>query len=418
MRIINLPLVAVALSSSLCGLLRAEESIPKFDDAALKRIPSRMKEFVGKEISGAVTLVETRDRVVSLEAVGESDLANHTPMKTDSVFWIASMTKPITATAVMMLLDEGKLSIDDPVGKFLPELAHLKTADGAEHVVTLKHLLTHSSGLADSTHEEGLAAKTLADLIPHFPERPLHFVPGSKWSYSQAGINSLGRIVEVVSGESFDQFLQKRLFDPLAMKDTTFCPTRVQVARLAKSYKLENGELHEARPMLPESGDPANHQHYPAPNGGLYSTASDYGRFLRMVLNGGSLDGHQYLKPETVKLMTSIQSGTLQTGFTPGNGWGLGWCVVREPQGVSEALSPGSFGHGGAFGTQAWADPVRGVAYVLLVQRAIFQIPMHRMFERHSKKPLQGRSKNEKCFHFLALLFCVLRKWNSRLIAR
>lgn len=202
------------------------------------------------------------------------------------------------------------------------------------------------------------------------------------------------------------------------MKDTTFCPTRVQVVRLAKSYKLENGELHEARPMLPESGDPANHQHYPAPNGGLYSTASDYGRFLRMVLNGGSLDGHQYLKPETVKLMTSIQSGTLQTGFTPGNGWGLGWCVVREPQGVSEALSPGSFGHGGAFGTQAWADPVRGVAYVLLVQHTIFQIPMHRMFERHSKKPLQGRSKNEKCFHFLALLFCVLRKWNSRLIAR
>lgn len=372
MRISNLPLVFVALSSSLCGLIRAEESVPKFDEAALKRIPPRMNEFVGKEIAGAVTLVETRDGVVSLDAVGESDLAAHTPMKADSIFWIASMTKPITATAVMMLLDEGKLSIDDPVNKFLPELAHLKTADGQEHVVTLKHLLTHSSGMADSTHEEGLASKTLADLIPHFPERPLHFVPGSKWSYSQAGINTLGRIVEVISGESFDQFLQQRLFDPLAMKDTTFYPAREQVARLAKAYKLENRELHEARLMLPESGDPSDHNHYPAPNGGLCSTASDYGRFLRMILNGGSLDGHQYLKPETVTLMTTVQSGSLQTGFTPGNGWGLGWCVVRDPQGVTEALSPGSFGHGGAFGTQAWVDPVKGVAYILLVQRANF----------------------------------------------
>lgn len=372
MRFNNLPLVFVALSSSLCGILRAEEPVPKFDDAALKRVPLRMNEFVGKEIAGAVTLVETRDGGVSLDAVGESDLAGHTPMKTDSIFWIASMTKPITATAIMMLLDEGKLSIDDPVGKFLPELAHLETADGQESVVTLRHLLTHTSGMADSTHEEGLAARTLADLIPHFAERPLHFTPGSKWSYCQAGINTLGRIVEVVSGESYSQFLQKRLFDPLAMKDTTFYPSRDQVARIAKSYKLEGGVLHEARVMLPESGDPADSNHYAAPNGGLYSTASDYARFLRMILSGGSLDGHQYLKPETVKLMTTVQSGDLQTGFTPGNGWGLGWCVVRQPQGASEALSPGSFGHGGAFGTQAWVDPVKGVAYILLVQRANF----------------------------------------------
>ncbi len=225
--------------------------MPKFDDAALERIPSRMKEFVGTEIAGAVTVVETRDSVVSLDAIGDSDLMAHTPMKSDSIFWIASMTKPITATAVMMLLEEGKLSIDDPIGKFLPELAHLRTADGKESVVTLKHLLTHTSGMADSTHEEGLAARSLADLIPHFAKRPLHFAPGSQWSYCQAGINTLGRIIEVVSGESYSQFLQQRLFDPLAMKDTTFYPSKDQVARIAKSYKLENAALHEARRQAP-----------------------------------------------------------------------------------------------------------------------------------------------------------------------
>jgi len=363
------PVIVAAAALLFCGIAFGETPVTKFDETKLKAIPRQMEEFVGKQIAGAVTLVETREGVVALDAVGDANLADHTPMKTDAVFRIASMTKPITATAVMMLQEEGKLSIDDPVGKYLPELAHLKTADGKEFVVTLKQLLTHSSGLTEATHEEGAAAKTLADLIPNYSRRPLQFEPGSKWQYCQSGLNSLGRIVEVVSAESFPHFLQTRLFDPLGMRDTSFYPSPEQVARLATTYNVKDEKLEPAPSARP---DPSRHDHYPAANGGLYSTASDYGRFLRMILNEGSLDGRRYLKPETVRLMTTVQSGELQTGFTPGNAWGLGWCVVRQPQGVTESLSPGSFGHGGAYGTQGWVDPVKGVAYILMVQRANF----------------------------------------------
>ena len=282
------------------------------------------------------------------------------------------MTKPVTATAVLMLQDEGKLSVDDPVAKYLPELANLKTADGKPAKLTLRHLLTHTSGMGEATPQESKAARTLADLIPHYAEKPLQFEPGTKWQYCQSGINSLGRIVEVVSGQSLPEFLQRRLFDPLGMKDTTFYPTQEQMARLAKSYKAEDGKLEEATIFILDGHDPASHDRYPAANGGLFSTAQDYGRFCQMLLNQGSFGGRQYLKPESVKLMSTIQTGDLKTGFTEGNGWGLGCCVVRKPQGVTAVLSPGTFGHGGAYGTQAWIDPVKQVIYVLMVQRSNF----------------------------------------------
>jgi CubicO group peptidase (beta-lactamase class C family) len=166
--------------------------------------------------------------------------------------------------------------------------------------------------------------------------------------------------------------MRKRLFDPLGMKDTTFYPGAEQIARMARSYKLTDGKLNEVKTPFLAGRTPASHDYYPAANGGLFSTAADYGRFCRMILNEGTLDGTRYLKPETVRLMTTVQSGDVVTGFTPGNGWGLGWCVVRHPQGPSAALSPGSFGHGGAYGTQAWIDPLAGVAYILMVQRADF----------------------------------------------
>jgi CubicO group peptidase (beta-lactamase class C family) len=314
--------------------------------------------------------VATRSAVVHLGAVGKADIAAGRPMTSDTVHWIASMTKPVTAVAVLMLQDAGKLSVDDPVAKYIPELAKAATADGMVHTITLKHLLTHSSGLAESTKEERDAAKSLSDLMPGFSARPLQFAPGSRWQYCQSGINTLGRIVEVVSGESFPAFLQKRLFTPLGMSDTTFYPDPTQVARLATAYKREGEALVPTR--LPWDFDPANAGHYAAPNGGLFSTAGDYGRFCRMLLNDGSLDGRTYLSPAAVTQMRSGASGDLKTGFTDGNGWGLGVCVVRQPQGVSAVLSPGSYGHGGAFGTQAWIDPVKGVAYVLMVQRSNF----------------------------------------------
>jgi CubicO group peptidase (beta-lactamase class C family) len=330
-----------------------------------------MREFVGKkEVAGAVTLVATPDKILHLNAVGLADTAAGTRMRPDTICWIASMTKPVTASAVLMLQDEGKLSVDDPVAKYLPALADLKTADGKPGSLTLRHLLTHTSGMAEATPQESQDARTLADLIPHYAAKPLKFAPGSKWQYCQSGINSLGRIVEVVSGQSFPEFLQKRFFDPLAMKDTGFYPTPEQVSRIAKSYKATDGRLEEVSVI--GDYDFRRSNRYPAANGGLYSTALDYARFCQMILNQGSLDGKQYLKPESVRRMTTPQTSDLKTGFTEGNGWGLGWCVVRQPQGPTAMLSPGTYGHGGAFGTQAWIDPVKQVIYVLMVQRSNF----------------------------------------------
>lgn len=339
--------------------------------AEFPAVTKAMQEYVdSQEIAGAVTLVATPDKIVHLGVVGQADVAADTPMRAGNIFRIASMTKPVTATAVLMLQDEGKLSVDDPVSKYLRELADIKTADGKPGNLTLRHLLTHTSGMAEATREESQSSQTLAELIPHFATKPLVFEPGAKWQYCQSGIDTLGRIIEVVSGQSFPEFLEKRLFGPLGMKDTTFYPNDEQRSRLAMPYRRVDDKL-EPAPLM-TGFDPNQNRRFPAANGGLFSTANDYARFCQMILNRGMLNGMQYIKPESVKLMTSIQTGDLKTGFTEGNGWGLGWCVVRNPEDVTGMLSPGTFGHGGAFGTQAWIDPAKKVIYILMVQRVNF----------------------------------------------
>lgn len=336
-------------------------------------VSAAMQEAIAcREIAGAVTLVATPDDILHLEATGQADIAAVKPMETDAIFWIASMTKPLTAAAILMLQDEGKLSVDDPVGKYLPELATFKTPDGQAARLTLRHLLTHTSGMPEATREQYRSARSLAEVIPFYANRTLAFVPGTEWRYCQSGINTLGRIVEVVSGRTFPEFLQQRLFDPLGMRDTGFYLTDAQLPRLARSYQSNGGVLQEVPIAFLNGASPAFRDRYPAPNGGLFSTASDYARFCRMLLNHGALDGRQLLKPGTVALMSRVSTSDLKTGFTEGNGWGLGVCVVREPEGVTAALSPGTFGHGGAYGTQAWIDPVKERVYVLMVQRSNF----------------------------------------------
>jgi CubicO group peptidase (beta-lactamase class C family) len=363
---------AAAVKIIVVGLLVASIGVSARAESP-KSIAGSLQSFIdNRSIAGAVALVADKDQILSLDTVGFADLEQNKPMRSEDLFWIASMTKPVTATAVLMLQDEGKLSVDDSVEKYLPELAHLKTAAGKPAKLTLRHLLTHTSGMGEATSQESAAAKTLADLIPHYVEKPLRFEPGSKWQYCQSGINSLGRVVEVVSGESLPEFFQKRIFDPLGMKDATFYPSAQQMARLAKSYTAANGKLQPTTISFLNGHDPGSRDRYPAANGGLFSTARDYARFCQMLLNQGSLDGRTYLKPETVKQMAAIQTGDLTTGFTVGNGWGLGCCVVRKPQGVTSVLSPGSFGHGGAYGTQAWIDPIKQRIYLLMVQRADF----------------------------------------------
>lgn len=354
------------LGAAACAVLMG-------DNAKLPEVSRRMEEFVGRDVAGVVTLVAARDRILHLDSAGYADTSGRKPMRPDTIGWIASMTKPITATAVMMMHEQGKLNVDDPVSKYIPELAALKTADGIPRAVTIKHLLTHTSGMGELTAEQARSSKTLAELIPYYASQPLKFEPGARWVYCQSGINTAARVVEIVSGESFAPFLERRLFRPLGMKDTAFYLRQNQLGRLARTYQLtDTGKLEEAANPILFGKSPASTDRYPAANGGLFSTAPDYARFCMMIMNRGKRGSRAYLKPESVDLMTRIHTGDLKTGFTDGNGWGLGWCVIREPQGVTSMLSPGTHGHGGAHGTQAWIDPVKGRAYILMVQRANF----------------------------------------------
>ncbi len=379
----------------LCGLMSPEAG--PTGDTPSRTVQARMQAQIDAgEVAGMVTLVASANRVLHLQAQGLADVAGGVAMKRDTIFWIASMTKPITGVAVMMMLDEGKLSVDDPIGKHIPELAHLKTADGIEHVVTIRQILTHTSGMGEMSPAESRECRTLADAVRRYAAKPLQFIPGSRWAYCQSGINTAARIVETSSGRAFPEFLDERLFRPLGTKDTTFYLGEEQSRRLAKSYaRMDTGELKEA-PISFLQGMPAtSRDRFPAGNGGLFSTATDYSLFARMVLNGGQLNRRRYLKRETVALMTSIHTAELKTGFTPGNGWGMGWCVVREPQGVTAMLSPGSSGHGGAYGTQAWIDPKRGLAYILMVQRSNFPnsdaSDLRREFQQAACENLKGR---------------------------
>jgi CubicO group peptidase (beta-lactamase class C family) len=371
----------------LCLLALAPAALPgdaghraSLDPARLKAIPARLQKFVDDQtVAGAVTLVARHGQVGSVNAVGCSDLTARTPMRTDCLFWIASMTKPITASAILMLQDEGKLSVDDPVQKHLPEFTNQwmiaeKSSSRLALVrparpVTLRDLLTHTSGLSDVPSPRSNA--TLAELVMAYSQAPLRFAPGSRWEYSNAGINTLGRIVEVVSGQPFALFLQHRLFSPLGMKDTTFWPTRSQARRLAKSYEPGPGGTGlEETPIFFVKGGLTDRARTAFPAGGLFSTAEDLARFYQMILNGGTWRGTRLLSQDAVGMMTRTQTGDIKTGFTDGMSFGLGWAVVKEPTGVTAMLSPGTFGHGGAYGTQGWVDPKKDLILVLMIQRA------------------------------------------------
>jgi CubicO group peptidase (beta-lactamase class C family) len=330
-----------------------------------------------REIAGAVTVVVSKDKVLHLQTNGWADIATQKPMQADSLFWIASMTKPITATAVLMLQDDGKLDVTDPVAKYIPAFADLKTPSGKPANLTIMQILTHTSGLGEVPADQASKARTLADMVPLWLAAPMQYEPGAKWQYTQSGINLAGRIVEVVSGMSFDAFVQQRIFDPLGMKSTTFYPAQGSlVTAYAKNQGTGSLDATPSRVGFGVRGRP------PFGNGGLYSTGPDYARFCQMLLGGGELDGKRYLSPTAMKWLSAVQTGELPCGFFQsaqfGNhganyGWGLGTCILRTPhEGVAAMLSPGTFGHGGAWGTQAWIDPARGVAYVLMVQRSNF----------------------------------------------
>jgi len=351
------------------------------DEARLAVIPAKMKAFIDKgQISGTVTVVGTSNGSPHVDALGFRDLEKQLAMKNDTLFRIASMTKPITAIGVMILVEQGKLKLDDPVEKYLPEFrGQMMVAFRDKDSVTLKKpprpitprdLLTHTSGLAD--YRPGLAEiyakrdRTLAESVLAVSQKPLDFEPGSKWAYCNSGIDTLGRLIEVASGQSYEQFLSRKIFEPLGMKDTVFYPEVNQAERIAGLHGVKDGKLIVAPDSLIGPGRGAKH---PIPAGGLYSTGPDLAKLYRMMLNKGRAGETRILSEGSVREMTRVQTGDLKAGFTPGTGFGLGWAVVKKPEGVTAMLSAGSYGHGGAFGTQAWLDPEKDLFVVLLIQR-------------------------------------------------
>ena len=383
----------------------------KADDLgfAPDRMP-RIREAVQRhvdagDVSGAVTLVARRGKIAQFEAYGLLDLESKKPMPKDGIFRLASMSKPITAAAVMMMIEEGKVRLTDPVSRFIPEFKGAKVAMpkpgaraggpggpgggqaggrgaapefdvvSANRDITIRDLLTHGSGLMSGGLGSAVAPQrgpndTLATYIPKLGAVPLDFQPGTLWRYSGvAGFDVLSRVVEIASGQPFDQFLKQRLFDPLGMKDTGFSARPDNQARLATLYQRgPDGTLTKAANQVGLSSTT-----YFAGSGGMVTTAEDYAQFAQMLVNGGELNGRRLLSPRTVALMSSNHVGDLYTGAGAGSrvqgmGFGLSMEVVLDAVKANRRTSTGSFGWDGAFGTHFWVDPTEHLIGVLMVQ--------------------------------------------------
>lgn len=333
----------------------------------LSQLHSRMQQFVDRgTAAGFVTLVARHGQVAALDAIGWQDREARMPMRTDTIFQIMSMTKPVTCAGIMILVDEGRLSINDPLEKFFPAFKDKKTKGGAaSRPVIIRDLMTHTSGVPASPPKDFVkSAHTLAEAVDATAQLPLDFEPGVRWSYSNMGIAMLGRIIEIVSGTSFEDFERDRIFVPLNMLDTSFFLPEARQPRLAAVYTEEKGSLtRDDRDRFRKGWK------YPMPEGGLYSTALDMARFYQMMLNKGSMDGRRILSRAAVELMTTVHTGDLKTGFAPGVGYGLGWAVARNAEGMFRYNSIGTYSHGGAYRTYGFVDPARDMLGVLLFQR-------------------------------------------------
>jgi CubicO group peptidase (beta-lactamase class C family) len=359
----------------------------------LGRVHDTMQRHIDAgDFSGAVTLVARRGRVVHLEAQGRLNLKSNTAMPADAIFRIASMTKPITATAILMLMEEGKIRLSDPVSRFVPEFKTLKVGVAldapaaqtgarpaetpfytmpAAREITIHDLLTHTSGLVSGGIGASEAAKnprkpgdTLADYIPQLARLPLSFQPGSRWTYSPgAGFDTLGRVVEVASGQPFDQFLRQHIFEPLGMKDTFFNAPDDRAPRRPTMYQRTAEGLE-----LPATQTPPAVTKYFSGGGGLMSTAEDYIQFAQMLLNRGQLNGKRLLGPRTVDLMAAVHVPDTLPGRAPGRGFGLSVQVVSDSVAAGYRVSNGSYGWDGAFGTHFWVDPKEQIVGIMMVQ--------------------------------------------------
>jgi CubicO group peptidase (beta-lactamase class C family) len=377
-------LAAAALCQSLPVANRPEDV--GISSKRLERVHAQMQADVDKgRIPGAVLLIARNGKVAKLDTLGFQERKSQTPMRTNSMFRIASMSKPITSTAIMILAEEGKLDIGAPVAQYLPAFAEVKVGvekAAPKRPMTVQDLLRHTSGLTygifgsspvDDLYKKStiFTSKSLADMVATIAGMPLAHQPGEFWEYS-VSTDVLGRIVEVVSGMDLDRFVAERITGPLKMTDTGFYLTAAQATRLARADAalMMTGADATAKPAVLSGG------------GGMLSTAGDYARFCQMMLNGGELDGVRLLAPKTVALMTSDQLppttdrhtpvATILNAFGPtpemGTSFGLGFAVRVDPGRNPVPGSVGDFSWAGIYGTYFWVDPKEKLVTVLMIQ--------------------------------------------------
>jgi len=342
------------------------------DPERLARISVQLKSFVERgALAGAVTLVARRGEVVSLEAFGYQDLESKRPMRADTIFDIRSVTKPVTAVGIMILLEEGKLALSDPVGKYIPGFGATRETHGAAKAVTIHHLLTHTSGLPSNRPPEieditVRRDRTLSEVVELLSKQEPEFEPGTQFRYGSGGYAILGRIIELVAGKPFEQFMEERVFAPLGMKDSFFFIPAGKRSRVASVYRLQNGRLSKWEEIEAH----ALRAKYPAPEFGMYSTASDLAAFCQMMLDGGTFKGRRILSRMSVASMTLNHTRHIRSAVTqrPAH-QGLGWGLSGDPMSDFPLTSPGSFGHNGAFGSIIWVDPSEGLIRIFLEHR-------------------------------------------------
>jgi len=395
-------MVGLVLVSFVTLRLAAETTIAKPEEVGLSterltRITDMVKRHIAAgEISGAVTLVARHGKIAHFEATGATDIESKKPMTKDAVFRIASMTKPVVGVGIMMMMEEGKLRITDPVSKYIPSFKDLKVAveeprQGAQNTpgppkyyavpatreITIRDLLTHVSGLGSgpmanaSIGAAEIARKPtdgLSDYVPRLGRSLLEFQPGSRWTYSPAaGFDTLARIVEVTSGQPLDAFLRQRVFEPLGMKDVSFSTAAALEPRLVTAYQLDPNR-HARKDPNPNR---MQSKVYFSGGGGLVATAEDYAKFAQMLLNGGELNGTRLLSPRTVAYMSSVHAPDTLQGRNPGEGYGLSVRVVHNAAASGSRVSNGSFGWSGAFGTHFWVDPKEDLIAVMMIQTPV-----------------------------------------------
>lgn len=386
------PRAGAATAGTVAQPLAEPEEVG-LSSARLERLHAGMQALVDEgRLAGITTMLARHGRVADARTYGFRDLEAGDPMQEDAIFRIYSMSKPITGVALMILYEEGKFSLSDPVARYIPEFEGLEVASGvgpdgpltepSDHPMTIRELMTHTAGLSygflsesqvDSMYRAAGVLDsdgTLADMIRKLSEIPLRQQPGSQWHYSVAA-DVQGYLVEVLSGQPFDVFLRERLFEPLGMVDTGFHLPPEKADRFAQVYDYgPEGQLEPGGPELSESYDPRwlEPPTFFSGGGGLVSTTSDYMRFCQMLLDGGELDGVRILSPLTVDLMRRNQLPATVGELAPGVGFGLDFAVVTDPV-RANAMSEGEFSWGGAAGTWFWIDPVEDLVFVGMIQQ-------------------------------------------------